>query len=149
MIDVSSSAFDKNGVIPKKHTGEGADTSPPLKFDGIPDNAQSIALICDDPDAPMPKPFVHWVLFNVDPSETSFGEGDNGGGTEGANDFGNNGYGGPMPPEGHGVHRYYFKVYALDTKLDLPAGASKDDLVAAMERHVLDEGELVGTYERK
>lgn len=154
-MEVSSGAFEANQAIPRKFTGEGEDVSPALSWSAAPAGTKSIALICDDPDAPMERPFVHWVIFNLPGDVTGLAEGVPASGTvdepaalQGVNDFGNIGYGGPMPPEGHGTHRYFFKVYALDTSLALDAGATKADVVNAIEGHVLDEGELVGTYER-
>jgi len=154
-MEVSSGAFEANQAIPRKFTGEGEDVSPALSWSAAPAGTKSIALICDDPDAPMERPFVHWVIFNLPGDVRGLAEGVPASGTvdepaalQGVNDFGNIGYGGPMPPEGHGTHRYFFKVYALDTSLALDAGATKADVVNAIEGHVLDEGELVGTYER-
>ncbi len=149
MIEVKSSAFEQGGQIPRKFTGEGEDVSPELVFSGIPDTARELALICDDPDAPTPQPFVHWVLVGLPPSTTKLNEGDSGGGTAGKNDFSKIGYGGPMPPPGHGVHHYHFKLYALDKELGLGEGLTKDEALDAMKGHVVGEGELVGTYERK
>lgn len=148
MLKVTSSAFEPNGAIPTKYTGEGEDISPPLSWDGAPDGTQEFALVCDDPDAPMAEPFVHWVLYGIPKHRTSLPEGTDGGGMEGKSSFDSQGYGGPMPPPGHGTHHYHFTVYALDTPLELSPGASKADLLDAMEGHILDQGELVGTYER-
>ncbi len=147
-IEVSSSAFEAGATIPKKHTGEGEDVSPLLRWSSLPQGTKEIAIICDDPDAPTEKPFVHWVIYKVPADQKGLPEGVIGGALEGINDFGRRGYDGCMPPQGHGVHHYHFKVYALDTELDAPADLSKDDLLAAMEGHILDQGELVGTYER-
>lgn len=147
-IEVSSGAFEPGDPIPKKHTGEGRDVSPPLQWSGIPQGTREIAVICDDPDAPTQKPFVHWVVYGIPADQGGLPEGGAEGALEGTNDFGGAGYGGCMPPRGHGVHHYRFKVYALDTVLDAPAGLSKDELLVAMEGHVLDMGELIGTYER-
>ena len=153
---VKSSAFDTGQPIPRKHayTGEGDNISPPLSWSGAPEGTQSYALICDDPDAPSPKrprpnPWVHWVVYNLPPDKTALGERDEGGGVSGRSDFGQTGWGGPMPPPGSGTHRYFFKVYALDAKLGLKAGATKDELLAAMEGHILAQGETYGTYERR
>jgi Raf kinase inhibitor-like YbhB/YbcL family protein len=148
-IEVSSPAFEPGGAIPRKHTGEGEDVSPALTWTGVPDETKEIALICDDPDAPTPAPWVHWVVYKIPADRTGLPEGDTQGALEGKNDFGGTGYGGPMPPRGHGVHRYHFKVYALDTELEVAAGLTKERLLEAMEGHVLAEGELIGTYERK
>lgn len=147
-IAITSSAFEQGGRIPKKHTGEGEDVSPPLEWTGVPQGTRQLALICDDPDAPRPQPWVHWVLYGLPADLHGLAEGGNGGGIEGTTDFQRPGYGGPMPPKGHGVHRYYFKIYALDADVGLPAGATKGDLLSAMEGRVLAQGELMGTYER-
>lgn len=148
MLTVTSSAFGSGEKIPKKYTGEGENISPPLAWSGAPEGTKEFAIICDDPDAPMAEPFVHWVAYNIPAERTSFKEGKAGGATEGVNNFGKTGYRGPMPPPGHGVHHYHFKVYALDANLGLKPGITKKELLEAMEGHILAEGELVGTYER-
>ena len=147
-IEVSSPVFESGATIPKRHTGEGQDVSPPLWWGSLPQGTKEIAVICDDPDAPTQKPFVHWVAYKIPADRRGLPKRSTEGALEGTNDFGEVGYDGCMPPRGHGVHHYHFKVYALDTELDAPAGLSKDELLAAIEGHVLDEGELVGTYER-
>ena len=111
--------------------------------------AYEFALVCDDPDAPRPEPWVHWVVYKIPADRTGLPEGDTEGALEGRNDFGRAGYGGPMPPKGHGVHHYHFKVYALGIELEAAVGLTKDQLLEVIKGHVLDEGELVGTYERK
>jgi Raf kinase inhibitor-like YbhB/YbcL family protein len=146
---LSSHAFEPGGTIPKRHTGEGQAVSPPLAWSGLPEGTRELALVCDDPDAPTSKPFVHWVLYKIPADRSGLPEGSAGGALEGRNDFGGTGYGGPMPPRGHGAHRYRFKVYALDAELEVVAGLTRDELLRAIEGHVLAEGELVGTYERK
>ena len=148
-LRITSTAFEPGGPIPRKHTGESEDVSPALAWEGTPDGTGEFALICDDPDAPMPEPWVHWVLYKIPADRNTLSEGDNAGGVEGTTGWGKPGYRGPMPPPGHGVHRYYFKLYALDRPLDLEPGASKAELLAAMEGHVLADGALIGTYERK
>lgn len=148
-ITVTSPAFDDGSRIPKKYTGDGEDVSPPLTWTGVPEGTQEIALICDDPDAPTPAPWVHWVLYKIPPATTSLKEGSPGGALEGKNDFGRSGYGGPMPPPGHGVHNYSFRIYALEKKLDLKTGVTKEELLKAMEGSVIAQGRLVGTYERR
>lgn len=148
-IEVSSPVFEAGGAIPKRYTGEGEDVSPPLEWTGLPDETKEIALICDDPDAPMPDPFVHWVLYGIPADRSGLPGGSAQGALEGENDFGRMGYGGPMPPRGHGIHHYHFKVYALDAELGVAAGLTKGRLLEAMAGHVIDEGELIGTYERK
>ncbi|HLG12956.1 MAG TPA: YbhB/YbcL family Raf kinase inhibitor-like protein [Blastocatellia bacterium] len=152
-MQLTSSAFTEGQAIPAKYTCDGEDVSPPLKWTGVPAGAKSLALICDDPDAPGGT-WVHWVLYSLSPSVTELGEGVSAaeiapdGSRQGRNDFKRIGYGGPCPPPGRS-HRYFFKLYALDAELTLKAQATKDDLVRAMERHTLGEGRLMGTYKRK
>ncbi len=156
-IKIQSPAFAANAPIPKKHTGEGPDVSPPLAWEGVPPASKEIALICDDPDAPRSEPWVHWVLYKIPATSKGLPEGLAARGTlttppgalNGTNDFGKIGYGGPMPPKGHGTHHYRFRIYALDAALILKPGVTKQQLLTAMKGHVLAEGELVGTYERK
>ena len=151
-ISVSSSAFPEGGTIPAKYTCDGNDMSPPLKWTGVPEAAKSLALICDDPDAPVGT-WVHWVMWNVPPSVGELAENVSpkpelpDGSRQGISDFRRPGYGGPCPPSG--VHRYYFKIYALDTMLDLPSSTRKADLLKAMKGHVLAEGQLMGKYSRR
>lgn len=151
-VTVTSTAFEDGGVIPVRYTADGQDISPPLAFAGIPDGAKSIALICDDPDAPMGT-WTHWLIWNIPPQTASLAEDMApdaelpGGIRQGTSDFGRTGYGGPAPPSG--VHRYFFKVYALDAMLDLPAGATKPQLEKAIEGHIVAQGRLMGTYTRE
>ena len=152
VIRITSPAFDEGGMIPKKHTCDGDDVSPALNWEGVPDGAKSLALICDDPDAPMGT-WVHWVLYNIPPDTTGLPEGvpsdatlDNGA-KHGITDFGRHGYGGPCPPSG--THRYFFKLYALDTLLELSGKVDRATLETAMKEHILDSGELMGRYSRK
>ena len=146
---LTSAAFDADGPIPTEHTGEGADVSPHLAWTNVPAGTKQLALVCDDPDAPRAKPWVHWVLYGLASDLGGLGKGANGGGREGVNDFGRPGWGGPMPPSGHGIHHYHFVLYALDRDLDLPEGLTKEQLLDGIEGHVLERAELVGTYERK
>ncbi len=150
-IEISSSAFSNGGNIPAVYTCDGQDISPPLEWTSVPDKTQAIALIADDPDAPMGT-FVHWVLYNL-PADTRKlpdnvpGEAALPNGTQqGVNDFGAIGYGGPCPPSG--THRYFFKIYALDTQVEPGRKAKKADLLQAMKGHVLAEGQLMGKYSR-
>jgi Raf kinase inhibitor-like YbhB/YbcL family protein len=151
-ITVTSPAFKQEGMIPSKYTADGLNVSPPLQWESLPDGTQSIALISDDPDAPMGT-WVHWVMWNIPPDKKELPENippdprlpD--GSSQGITDFRQPGYGGPAPPSG--THRYYFKVYALDTKLDLPGSSTKADLVRAMKGHILAEGQLMGKYKRQ
>jgi Raf kinase inhibitor-like YbhB/YbcL family protein len=150
-LHVESPAFSEGGLIPRPYTCDGKDISPPLSWSGVPETAKSLALICDDPDAPG-KTWVHWVLFNLPPRTNRLAEGIaaresvSGGGAQGTNDFRKIGYGGPCPPGG--THRYLFKLYALDTELKLSAAATKADVERAMEGHILAEGTLTGKYTR-
>jgi Raf kinase inhibitor-like YbhB/YbcL family protein len=146
-----SSAFPEGGTIPKLHTCEGADLSPALEWGGAPANAKSFALIVDDPDAPAGT-WNHWLLWDIPASTHSLAQGLKPGqtGESGTNDFGKPGYGGPCPPKGHGPHRYFFKLYALDTEsLDLRAGAKRADLDRALRNHTLAEAQYMGRYERR
>ena len=151
-MQMTSPAFADGEHIPVNHTADGTDKSPELRWGGIPPNTQSFALVCEDPDAPRGT-WTHWVLFNIPADKTTYAEGvptdkqlpD--GARQGKNDFGKIGYGGPSPPKGK-PHRYYFKLYALDTKLDLPAGATRQQVLDAIKGHVLAEGQLMGQYGR-
>ncbi len=150
-MQLTSSAFAAGGAIPTKHTGEGVDVSPALAWSGAPDGAKSFAVVCHDPDAPLVTPghygYVHWVLYNIPASVTELPEGVEGY-TSGKNDFGNENYGGPMPPEGHGTHQYYFWVLALDSDAELPAGLTLWELLEQIEPNVVAMNRLVGTYSR-
>jgi Raf kinase inhibitor-like YbhB/YbcL family protein len=164
-IQLQSSAFADSGMIPMTFTCDGADRSPPLEWSGVPAQARTLALICDDPDAPMGT-WSHWVVFNL-PSHVSAlkegvpaseaipasaaGQGESApeelsAGRQGKNDFGNSGYGGPCPPGG--THNYFFRIYALDSPLDLGAGATRAQVLKAITGHILAEGRLVGKYQR-
>jgi Raf kinase inhibitor-like YbhB/YbcL family protein len=145
-FELESTAFQHAQAIPSRHSCEGEDLSPPLRWTNLPDGTRSLALVVDDPDAP-DGVFVHWVAWGLDPDAGGLGEGEAAPG-EGRNDFGTSGYRGPCPPPGHGRHRYLFRLYALDTALELGAGAAKADLEQAIEGHVLTTADLVGTYER-
>lgn len=151
-LEVTSTAFEQGKAIPKEYTGDGKDVSPPLRWSEPPAETKSIALICDDPDTPRGT-WVHWVLFNLPPETRELNEGIPAedtlpsGAKQGKNDFGSIGYGGPAPPKGK-PHRYFFKVYALSEELRLPPGATKSELVQAMNGHILAEGQLMGTHQR-
>ncbi len=151
-FSITSTAFKQEGMIPAQFTCDGADISPQLAWTGAPDSAKSFALICDDPDAPG-RVWVHWVLYNIPGDVRELKEkiaNDEklpNGARHGFNDFRKYGYGGPCPPGG--THRYFFKLYALDTMLTLPAKATKDDLLGAMKGHILAQAELMGKYSRK
>jgi Raf kinase inhibitor-like YbhB/YbcL family protein len=149
---LSSTAFQEGKSIPKLYTGDGKDISPPLQWTDPPATVKSFALIADDPDAPRGT-WVHWVLFNLPPDTHSLAEAVPqkeilaNGAKQGTTDFGSVGYGGPAPPKGK-PHRYYFKLYALDDLLTLPAGATKADVEAAMKGLILAEAQFMGTYQR-
>lgn len=142
-IKVFSSAFEANRTIPRKYTCDGENLNPPLELEGIPEEAESLVLIIDDPDAPM-KVFTHWIVWNIEPVAKI--EEDSIPGVEGINDFRKIGYGGPCPSSG--THRYFFRVYALDRKLELKAGAGRKELESEMIGHIIAEGELIGKYSR-
>lgn len=152
-LKVTSTAFAEGQPIPMKYTGQGDDVSPPLTWGEAPKGTQAIALIADDPDAPG-KIWIHWVIWNIPATAQGLDEDVAKkeelptGARQGKNDFSRIGYGGPMPPPGN-PHRYFFKVYALTKPLDLRPGATKADLVQAMKGHVLAEGQVMGTYQRK
>lgn len=155
-IQITSEGFQTDAAIPSRFTADGENVSPALHWSGLPPDTKELALIVDDPDAPRAEPFVHWVLYKI--------PGDAGhlpenvphksqlatplGALQGRSSFGEIGYGGPAPPKGHGTHHYRFHLYALDQPLEVRAGLEKAALLAAMAGHILDEGELVGTYAR-
>lgn len=151
---LTSTAFEHNTAIPSKHTCQGSDTSPPLAWSGLPEGTETLALIVDDPDAPDPKApkmtWVHWVAYNLPPGPGGLEEGASAmgmpeGAGQGMNSWNRIGYGGPCPPVGE--HRYFHKLYALDSRIEVDR-PDKDALLSAMEGHVLDKAELIGTYEK-
>ena len=154
-IQITSSAFTQGQPIPKKYTGEGADVSPPLGWSNLPAGAKELALICDDPDAPNGD-WVHWVIYKIPVGAKGLPEGvprnpklkEPAGALQGKNSWPSTGYRGPMPPVGHGVHHYHFKLYALDAPLQAEPGLEKKALLERIKGHVLAEGELMGTYKR-
>lgn len=156
-MEIRSSAFEAQTRIPVKYTGEGDDVSPPLSWSGAPDGVAGYALICDDPDAPGDEPWVHWVIYNIPAGASGLGENiaktetleEPAGAAQGTNSWGTLGYGGPMPPPGHGPHHYHFRLWALPESLDHRPGLSKDELLEAIQDHALAEAELIGVYERK
>lgn len=150
-IKLTSPVFKDHGAIPTRHTGEGEDVSPELGWTDPPDGTKSFAVVCHDPDAPLVENgtygFVHWVLYNLPGSTTGLSEGTEKG-TNGVTNFDSSAYGGPMPPEGHGVHHYFFWVLALDAALDLEPGLTLWQLLEKIEPHLLGMNRLVGTYQR-
>lgn len=155
-LTIESPAFAKNAPIPARFSGDGEDISPALTWSGLPDGTKELALICDDPDAPRPEPWVHWIIYKIPPEATGLPENvaktdkpaAPAGGLQGKNSWERIGYGGPAPPLGHGVHHYHFMLYALDAVLDVQPGLDKRQLLAAMKGHILAQGEVVGTYQR-
>ena len=154
---VKSPTIIEGHAIPVGHTEDGDDLSPSLTWTPAPKGTASFALIVDDPDAPIEEPWVHWVVLNIPGTattlpagfhETTAPDGAAAGLVHGKNTWGTLGYRGPAPPQGHGAHHYHFKLYALDSKLDLPEGVGKHEVLEALSGHVLARGELVGTYRR-
>lgn len=152
-LQITSTAFKNGEPIPGKHSCSGADVSPPLTIQNIPKEAKSLVLILDDPDAPSGS-WIHWILYGIPPQTTEIPEGTAAKSTSpvtgqlGKNSWGKSEWGGPCPPPGS-KHRYFFRLYALDTALSLPRGAAKPDLMRAIEGHILAQGELMGTFLRK
>ena len=152
-MQLTSIAFTEGAAIPAKYTCDASNVSPPLKWSGVPPGAKSLALIVDDPDAPVGT-WVHWVLYDLPATTSELAEDVPksqyiaGGAKQGLNDFRHLGYGGPCPPHGN-PHRYFFKLYALASLLDLKPGLTKKDLESAMDKHVLAQGQMMGTYQRK
>ena len=153
VMQLTSTAFNEGGAIPARFTCDGSDASPALKWSGAPSGAKSLALIADDPDAPVGT-WVHWVVYDLPvsanelPEDTPKSQYLPGGAKQGLNDFKRLGYGGPCPPPGK-PHRYFFKLYALDALLELKPGANKKEVEHAMEKHILAQAQLMGTYKRK
>ncbi len=149
-LRITSPAFKGGARIPLKYTCEGINVSPPLQWNQMSGEVKSVVLIADDPDAPS-KTWAHWVLYNLDPQinqlDEDFSNSVRGGALKGRNDFGNVGYGGPCPPANQ-VHRYYFRLYALDKRLDVEPGATRDQVLKAMSGSILGQTELIGTYSR-
>ncbi len=147
-IIVRSPAFRHEELIPSKYTCDEENISPPIAIDQIPEGTASLVLIMDDPDATNGETWDHWIVFNIPENLSRIGEGEEPEGTLGKNSWGTLGYGGPCPPKDSGAHRYFFKVYALDTSLRLPKGATKAEILEAMKGHILAKGELMGKYAR-
>ncbi len=147
-LKLTSDAFQQGGAMPDKHAYEHDNVSPALSWSGVPDGARQLAVICHDPDAPLPHGFTHWVVYGIPADADGIPEGGGGQFTEGRNDFGEQGYGGPMPPEGHGPHHYYFWVYALDTEVNEGPGLTREQLLDRISDHILEQNRLVGAYER-
>ena len=155
-LAIEADGLTQGGPLPLRYTKDGGDASPPIRWSGVPDTARELVLLCEDPDAPLPTPFVHWVVYRISPAWGSLPEGLAKDAIPDAPTFvlqGKNttrkpGYTGAAPPLGHGAHRYHFQLFALDEPIRLEAGATRDEVVRAMEGHVVAKGELVATYER-
>ena len=145
-MELTSGAFGAGQSVPRRHSCEGEDLSPPLEWTGVPADAVSLALIVDDPDAPVGT-FTHWLAWGISPEDGGITEGWRAP-CEGRNDFHEVGYRGPCPPRGHGLHRYFFRLYALASEPAVPSGASRQDLERAIKEEVVAVAELVGTYQR-
>lgn len=151
-MQLISSAFTNHGTIPIKHTGEGEDVSPELSWTDAPEGTKAFAIICHDPDAPLVSPkghygFVHWIYYNIPASVRLLAEADNNY-TNGVTNFGTNKYGGPMPPNGHGVHHYYFWILALDSDTKVEAGLNMYEFLERAEPNIIGMNRLIGTYSR-
>ena len=145
-MKLTSPAFENNKDMPSEYTCDGPNVLPDLNLEDVPENAKSLALIMDDPDAPAGT-WVHWIVWNISPSTKKIAKGTEPQGIQGTTSFGKSGYGGPCPP--FGTHRYFFKLYALDTTLNLKEGSNKEDLEAAIDGHIIEKAELMGTYKRQ
>jgi Raf kinase inhibitor-like YbhB/YbcL family protein len=156
-IEVHSDAFSDDGTIPVRYSGEGENVSPPLRWSGVPEEARELVLICEDPDAPMPKPYLHWIMAGIEPQVDELPEAlskerkpdELEGAVQGDNGSSRAGYTGPIPPKGHGTHHYHFELFALDQPLKVDEAPDREALMKAMAGHVVAYGEVVGTYERK
>lgn len=152
MIRVQSAAFEEGMAMPMKYSADGEEMSPPVAWSNVPEEAKSMALVVEDPDAPTPEPFVHWLVFNLPPKSKSLVEGASGNGSgsglEGKNSKLKSGWAGMAPPKGDMAHRYIFQVFALDQMLQLKEGAGRGALFDAMAGHVIALGKMVGTYQR-
>lgn len=148
-MEITSPVFKNNETLPVKYTCEGDNINPPLKISGTPENAKSLILIVDDPDAPAGL-WTHWTAWNIDPKTTEISENSvpiNS--VEGITSFGNIGYGAPCPPKNSGTHRYFFKIYAIDHTLDLPTSITAEELYKTIEPSIVDKAEIIGLYSRK
>ncbi len=144
-LKMSSPAFQGHKPIPARHTSDGEDVSPPLEWTGVPDGTAAFAVVMHDPDAPLVDGFTHWVVYGIPGDASGLPEGSDVG-VAGLNSMGNDRYNGPAPPPGHGVHHYYFWVYALDEALELPPNLERRPLLAQLEDHVIEQARLIGTY---
>ncbi len=145
-LAISSGAFADGERIPDANVYDKGNTSPALSWSGLPEGTKQLAIICHDPDAPLPWGFTHWVVYGIPADATGIDEGDASPYTQGTTSFGEQAYGGPMPPEGHGTHHYYFWVYALDANVDAEPGLTREQLLGKIEDHIIEQNRVVGTY---
>ncbi len=148
-LTISSPAFKTLENIPETYTSAGKNISPPLKWSKVPSNTKEFALVCFDPDAPVPYGFDHWVMYGIPSNINSIRENQGNAYTEGVNSTGNKGYTGPSPPSGHGPHHYFFWLYSLDKTLNLKPGLTRTQLMDAIEEHIIEQARIVGIYESK
>lgn len=147
-LRIESDAFTNDGAMADRFSKYHDNVVPPLRWSGVPEGTRQLALVCHDPDAPLVHGWTHWVVYGIAPDVTKIAEGGAAPGVEGVNDFGEPGWGGPMPPPGHGTHHYYFWLYALDTEIDAEPGWSRAELLARIDGHVLEQARVIGTYEK-
>lgn len=147
-LRIFSPAFAPLERIPQHYTSDGDNRSPALEWSGLSPETQQLAIICHDPDAPFPRGFTHWLIYNIPPTVNQIAEASGSKFTEGINSENQPGYTGPAPPLGHGLHHYYFWIYALDTDLDLTPDLNREQLLDKIENHVIEQARLVGVYER-
>lgn len=145
-LRITSPDFEPGTRIPARHTADGENIAPALRFEAIPSATLSLAAVCHDPDAPATHGFDHWVIYNIEPDQVELGRGGDRHATDGKNSFGTLGYRGPAPPPGHGVHHYYFHLYALDNRLDAAVGITRRELLDLIDIHIIEQARLVGTY---
>lgn len=145
-LKITSDAFENGGRIPDRHTYDKANVSPGLSWSGVPEGTRELAMICHDPDAPLPHGFTHWVVYGIPADATGIPEGQSDAYTQGKTDFGEQSWGGPLPPAGHGDHHYYFWLYALDTELGAEPGLTRAELLERIEGHVIEQARVIGTY---
>lgn len=146
-LTVTSPAFDHGGAIPQKYSAVDDGPSPELRWEHVPEGTRELVVIVHDPDAPLTDGFTHWVVYGIDPTATGLAEGDTSA-TQGANTVGQAAYMGPLPPEGHGTHYYFFHLFALDTALDAEPGLDRAEILRRIDDHIIEQARVVGTFER-
>lgn len=147
-LRIESPAFGNDEPMADRYSKYHDNVVPPLRWSGLPEGTRQLALVCHDPDAPLVHGWTHWVVYGIAPDVTEVAEDGAAPGAEGVNDFGETGWGGPMPPAGHGTHHYYFWLYALDTEIDAEPGLNRVQLLERIDGHVLEQARLVGVYEK-